>query len=93
MINQEREDLNGLLTHPGWLRLKAHLDDLYGPEQMVRHYESAANVVDQAERLAQIAQITQRLRAVRDILDWPAKRIKDLERPIGLEPTYSRQGY
>jgi len=92
VINQEREDLNGLLTHPGWLRLQQHIQDMYGPEQMVRAYEAAANIEDKDARFSTIAQIAQRTKAIRDILDWPAGRIKALETPKQ-EPSYSRQGY
>jgi hypothetical protein len=79
MIDQEKEDLGALLTHPGWLRLVQHIDAEWGPAKMESHYETAANNPDQAAAATHILQIAQRKRAVRDILDWPAERLKQIK--------------
>jgi hypothetical protein len=94
MIDQEKEDLGALLTHPGWFRLVQHIDAEWGPAKMESHYETAANNPDQAAAATHILQIAQRKRAVRDILEWPAERLKQIKaREVNPVQGMSRTGY
>ncbi len=78
-MNTEKEDLDALLTHPGWLRVDRYAREYWSGQisEMVAH---AANDRDDTQALNKLRQIVAAKRAVESLLAWPKERIGQMER-------------
>lgn len=95
----DREDLEQLVTSPGWLRLMAFAKKQWGPEGYgVRVKQAIAHAIAQKD---DIAHAVQRVDAANDeinrLLSWPQERIRELlaqeqVRKQQLDPPLSRRG-
>lgn len=75
-MSDEREDLEHLLNHPGWLRVGQFAHQEFAG-QMLGHVEAAANAED-AQALSHLRQIIAGKRAVEKLMAWPAERLRQL---------------
>jgi len=85
-----RDDLEDLVKHPGWLRLKAWAKSEW-EDRIIAHSMAAADADDTAA-LARLRQIMAGHRTAQLILDWPESELKKL-RPTPAALTQSRTGY
>lgn len=76
-MSEERDDLEALLTHPGYLRLKAWAESEWR-DQAETHTEQAANEVDDLKALQKLRQVIAAKRAVRLVFDWAPSRLSRL---------------
>lgn len=74
-MSTERDDLDGLRQHPGWLRFKSHAEK-YWIEQMAQHVGLAANEVDDTMALQKLRQVVAAQKAVQQLLCWPEERLR-----------------
>lgn len=94
MPNTEREDLQNLSTHPGWLRLKEWAANEWS-DQIQEHIGHAANERDDVAALNKLRQVIAAKKAVFVVLDWPERRLKQLDAVTEREhalPSFSRRG-
>lgn len=71
MSDSERDDLDALLTSPGWLRFKAWAESEYGPAILAR----AADEPNELEALSKLRQARAIKGAVDVMLTWPQRTI------------------
>jgi len=93
--DQEREDLEGLLAHPGWTLFRAHVGQEWGPEAYRLKVGQAIGLLpaggDAPERAATtVLQIEAAAREVERLMDWPRQRVQALERQQA--PAVTRAG-
>ena len=75
--DQEREDLDALVTSPGWLRVTQWAkEDLAA--RMTQATESAANLTDDMAALHQLRQVIAAKRAVDLVLAYPTQRVRSI---------------
>jgi len=73
----ERDDLEGLRSAPGWLRLRAYVDREFN-ERLAQHIAQAASDSDDIAALNKIRQVTAAHREVNRVLNWPEARLAEL---------------
>lgn len=81
MENTEHEDLDALLSSPGWERFKAYVKSEWGPEgvQFTRALAQAADVVDDPLAMARFRQVLVAQKACQGVLDWLPARVAHLK--------------
>jgi hypothetical protein len=73
----EAEDLDDLLRHPGWHRLRDHFRG-YWTEQIEQQLAQAVNDTDDALAAGKMRQVIAAKRAVAALLEWPDDRLRQL---------------
>jgi hypothetical protein len=90
--DQEREDLEALLTAPGWLRLVNHATQ-YWTEDIATKVEQAADDVNDLQALHRLRQLVVARREVMKLLAYPSERVKALrQQDTVYPPSLSRRG-
>ena len=79
--DQEREDLDALVTSPGWLRVTQWAKEDFAA-RMTQATESAANLTDDVAAINQLRQVIAAKRAVELVLAYPRQRMKALAQPV-----------
>jgi hypothetical protein len=77
----EREDLEQLVTSPGWLRFRQHVENEWGSDGCIRQIDKAISGVavnDEAAARESVIQIRTIARVIRAIVEWPNTRAKML---------------
>ena len=89
-MSEEREILEGLLTHPGWTAFQTAVGDLWGPKAYanrlkgaVSHARTVGKDASQAIELVDAAND-----AVAEVMRWPGERVVRLKQQEQ-EPTVS----
>ena len=89
MSDSEREDLDALVTSPGWLRFKAWAAAEYGPLLLARAADEP-NELDALNKLRQARAING---AVEVMLAWPTRTLANLQATVARHaPSESRRG-
>jgi hypothetical protein len=91
MTNDEKTDLQDLVSSNGWLRFEHAMTTLW-QGQLSDLVASAANSPDDATALAKLRQVIAAQRAVLQAVAWPKERLKMLTRPETVT-SFSRGGY
>jgi len=88
MENTEYEDLDALLSSPGWERFKAYVKSEWGPEgvQFQRALVAAADVIDDPMAMAKFRQVLVAQKACMGVIDWLPARVAHLKATT-LDPT------
>lgn len=92
-LELEREALELLLGSEGWKYFMAYVAGQWGDTAVVQHMRSGLSEIargDAAGEHATAAQILSTQRRVRALVEWPAKRLAELER-IRHEPPAGRR--
>ena len=87
-MSTEKEDLEALQTHPGWLRLANYQRD-YWSAQLSDLVAQAANDRDDAQALNKLRQCVAAKRATENLIAWPKERLSAMERGNGAHPVQS----
>ena len=74
----EREDLQNLVTHPGFLRLQRYQRE-YWTDQLVSHLQHAVGDRDDLLALQKMRQVIAAQRATEALLRWPEERLNTLQ--------------
>lgn len=92
-MTSEKEDLENLLKHPGWLRLKAYATK-HWQDEIATHLRAAVNDNNDLSALAKMRQIIVAKDAVERLMQWPEERLTHINNPqtIPLVPV-GRGGY
>lgn len=94
----EREDLEQLMLHPGWLRYRAYVESQWGADACIQKIDTALSTLERGDQQAAnetVTQIRARAREAQRLLMWPRERVNTLmamESQRKQEPTYSRRG-
>lgn len=95
----EREDLESLLSNPGWLRLMAYARKTYAGDSYAKRIKAAiaSAIAAKADVNAAVQAVDAESNAVNDVLSWPGERAKQLlaledQRQRELQPQLSRRG-
>lgn len=91
-MHSEREDLEGLLGHPGWLRLAQWAKKEWN-DQIVTLTEQAANNTDDTQALVRLRQVLAAKKAVELVMEWPLQRVRGLAAKDVAAQTHSRVPY
>lgn len=81
MENTEYEDLDALLSSPGWERFKAYVKSEWGPEgvQFTRALALAADTIDDPTAMAKFRQVLVAQKACMSVLEWLPARVTHLK--------------
>jgi len=93
--HEQREALESLLTHPGWLILADHIGQEWGPNGLAYNaaLDTALNLLDDNAAASQARQIRAGRRVIENLVSWPSEEIARLKRADKpLEQTQSRRG-
>lgn len=88
MTDTEKDDLESLVASPGWARLKAYAQAEYGPQIIMR----VAAEPDDAAALLKLRQATAINGAISVLLDYPARRLRDMQPETDTRQPYARGG-
>ena len=86
------DDLEGLLSHPGWIRLKTWAEKEWA-HQIQQHTETAANNTDDVAALNKLRQVLAAKKAVELVMDWPHQQIAKAKASAQQTVTTVRGGY
>jgi len=92
-MNDELQDLENLLRHPGWLRLTEFgLRDIHN--RVTTATRNAANLEDDVKALNMLRQCIAARDAVEALIAWPTNQVKRLRELTTRETTtqFSRRG-
>ena len=73
----EYDDLEDLLRHPGWLRLKARMET-YWEKDFADRVREAVGLTEDTRALDKLRQVVVAQDAVRTALKWPEERLRQL---------------
>lgn len=102
-VTQEREDLEQLVSTPGWMRFLNHVrrewgnpEDGGGQRFMVAHRQVLANTND-TDALSQMRQIAVAQREIHTLISWVEETLKAAQKaeavpPATIVPMYQRRG-
>lgn len=76
-MSDEREDLDNLVRHPGWLYVQRYAQQEFS-EKILAATEAAANEPTDAQALNKLRQLIAGKRAVQMVLAWPTDRLRQL---------------
>lgn len=88
MSDTEKDDLEALLASNGWARLKAYAHAEYGPQIIMR----VAAEADDAAALLKLRQATAINGAISVLLDYPVRRLKELQPVADTRQPFARGG-
>lgn len=87
-MNDEKDDLETMIASPGWQRLKAWASAEYGPQIIMR----VAAESDDAAALLKLRQATAINGAIEVLLDYPKRRLKELQPVADTRQPFARGG-
>jgi len=76
-MSDEREDLDTLLTHPGWLRVVQYAQQRW-TEEISTHLSAAVSDRDDAIALQKMRQVIAAKSAVEQLVAYPKERLRTL---------------
>ena len=91
-MTSEKEDLENLLKHPGWLRLKAYATK-HWQDEITSHLRAAVNDNNDLAALAKMRQIIVAKDAVERLMAWPDERLANMRAANTLTEMVARGGY
>lgn len=93
-MSNEKEDLQTLITSPGWLRVVNYATQEW-QEQIARHMETAANDTNDLMALQKMRQVIAAKKAVERLIAWPEERLRAMQASterVMAPPSVSRRG-
>lgn len=88
MSDTEHDDLDALISSPGWLRLKAYAQAEYGPQILGR----VALEEDDGRALLKLRQAKAIHEAINVLLEYPLRRMRELKPPAETRQPFARGG-
>lgn len=83
-MSTEREDLEDLIRHPGWLQV-CHENRIFWVEQIADRLRSAVNDTDDAMALSKMRQLIAAKDAVERFMTWPKEKLMTMARQANVE--------